>query len=98
MPIVPGFLERLSVLQIDEVRYLATDLTNAYRGIVAFLYERYEASETGWVAPGEIVAFMREQHPAGTAYDERDCVQHLTQLEKWRVLTSELGHRERAYA
>lgn len=74
---------------VEEVRYLATDNTPVYRAIVAFLYERYEASEMGWVWPAEIVGFLRESGAGAGAYDERACVQHLAQLEKWRVVTSE---------
>ncbi len=83
----PGVFARLQ--QVDEVRYLATDNTPLYRAIVAFLYERYESSEMGWVWPSEIVSFLRDSGMAAGAYDERVCVQHLTQLEKWRVVTSE---------
>lgn len=72
--------------QIDEVRYLATENTPIYRALVAFLYERYEASESGWVWPSEIVEFVRGSQGD---YDERTCQIHLGQLEKWRVVTSE---------
>ena len=86
-----SFTEGLTSLeQVDEVRYLTADKNTAtYRAIVAFLYDRYEASEMGWVWPAEIVAFIRQRDLSLGTYDEGFCVQHLGQLERWHVVTSE---------
>jgi uncharacterized protein (TIGR02677 family) len=88
-PLASPAINDLLMRKVDEVSYLVAPGASLYRPIVRFFHQRYESGETGWLWPGEVAAFIRQQHPHHPEYSEEECEGHLRQLEAWRVLTSE---------
>lgn len=82
-------VDDLLMRKVDEVSYLVAPSASLYRPIVRFFHQRYESGETGWLWPGEVAAFVRQNHPHYPAYTEDECEAHLRQLEGWGVLVSE---------
>lgn len=82
-------VDDLLMRKVDEVSYLVAPGTALYRPIVRFFHSRYETGESGWLWPGEVGAFVRQNHPHHAAYTDEECEAHLKQLEAWGVLTSE---------
>jgi hypothetical protein len=56
-------VDDLLMRKVDEVSYLVTTNAALYRPIVRFFHQRYESGETGWLWPGEVAAFVRQNHP-----------------------------------
>jgi uncharacterized protein (TIGR02677 family) len=84
-----AFAASLRTEKVEEVKYLVEANHAVYRPIVAFLYERLERTETGWVWPNEVFDYIRRMHPDGQAYSEDDCRRNLDTLEQWGVVISE---------
>jgi uncharacterized protein (TIGR02677 family) len=82
-------IDDLLMRKVDEVSYLVATNAALYRPIVRFFHQRYDSGETGWLWPGEVAAFIRQQHPHHPAYAADECEAHLKQLEAWGVLVSE---------
>ncbi len=82
-------VDDLVMRKVEEVSYLVATNAALYRPIVRFFHQRYESGETGWLWPGEVAAFVRQNHPHHPAYTDEECEGHLKQLEGWGVLVSE---------
>ena len=82
-------VDDLLMRKVDEVSYLVAVNAALYRPIVRFFQQRWESGETGWLWPGEVASFIRQQHPHHPAYSDEECEGHLKQLEAWGVLVSE---------
>ena len=87
--IAAAFAAILRTEKVEEVKYLVETNHAVYRPIVAFMYDRLERSETGWVWPNEVADYMRRAHPDGQAYTGDECRRNLDALEQWGVLISE---------
>jgi uncharacterized protein (TIGR02677 family) len=87
--IAEQFAADLRTDQIQEASYLVQEKTHIYRPIVAYLYDRMQDTETGWVTPHEIAQFIRASHPAGFEYDETECERDLRALDRWGTVLSE---------
>ncbi len=78
----------INAREIPEVKYLCVGKVPIHRTIVAFVYDRDETSESGWVWPAEVAEYVRRVR-GEPSYTDETCRRDLQALETWNVVLSE---------